>query len=66
MDLVCLVGVDEVQLDMNSLQDWAHLFCRTGKGFAAENVVQRSSLFSMQIMHMYFAAQEKELPLNNS
>ena len=45
---------------------FAHLLCRTGKGIAAEHIVRQPSLLSMRILHMYFAAQEKELPLNNS
>ena len=41
--------VSNSRLYINSLQDWAHLFCCTGKGFAAKHVVQRLSLFSMQL-----------------
>ena len=45
---------------------FAHLLCRTGNGIAAEYIVGQPSLLSMRILHMYFAAQEMELPLNNS
>ena len=45
------------------LQDFAHIFCRTGKGIAAE--VPKVVFVEMlcKILHTYFAAKEKELPL---
>ena len=35
----CIYGS---RLCINSMQDWTHLFCRTGKGFAPEHVVRQS------------------------
>ena len=46
------------------VQDFAHIFCRTGKGIAAE--VPKVVFVEMlcKILNRYFAAQEKELQLN--
>ena len=58
-------AVSKSRLCCSWLQYFAHVFGHAGKGIT-EHIVRQTSLLSMRILHMYFAAQEKELPLNNS
>ena len=57
--------VSKSRLCCNSLQDFAHIFCRAGNGIAAEHIVAIVFVVNENCPRV-FDAQEKELLLNNT
>ena len=57
--------VSKSRLCCNSLPDFAHIFCCAGNGIAAEHIVAIVFVVNENCPHV-FAAQEKELLLNDS
>ena len=57
--------VSKSRLCCNSLQYFEHIFCCAGNGIAAEHIVAVVFVVNENCPHV-FAAQEKELLLNNS
>ena len=57
--------LNKSRLCCNSLQDFAHIFCRAGNGIAAEHIVAIVFVVNENCPRV-FDAQEKELLLNNT